>query len=97
MWKVFEHDPFCCTNTAPFVDRVPFAAFPTKLPSASLNLSTYIARYTYGYRNIYELGPQLDPEHATIPFESTSRFPPAVMQSLPPPTGAHGSVGKQYR
>jgi len=26
--------------------------FPTKLPSASLNLSTYIALYDYGYRNV---------------------------------------------
>lgn len=35
-------------------------AFPTKVAPASLNLSTYIALYTYGYRNIYELGPLLD-------------------------------------
>ena len=34
--------------------------FPTKAPTASLNLSTYIALYTYGYRNVYELGPLLD-------------------------------------
>ena len=36
------------------------SAFPTKLPAASLNLSTYIALYSYGYRNIYELAPLLD-------------------------------------
>ena len=35
-------------------------AFPTKMAPASLNLSTYIALYTYGYRNVYELGPLLD-------------------------------------
>jgi phage shock protein E len=35
-------------------------AFPTKLPSASLNLSTYAALYNYGYRNVYELGPFVD-------------------------------------
>ena len=34
--------------------------FPTKMATASLNLSTYIALYTYGYRNVYELGPLLD-------------------------------------
>jgi hypothetical protein len=45
--------------------------FPTKLPSASLNLSTYIVLYTYGYRNIYELGPQLDLAHTMLPFESS--------------------------
>ena len=38
------------------------AAFPTKMTTASLNLSTYIALYTYGYRNVYELGPLLDAE-----------------------------------
>ena len=35
-------------------------AFPSKAPAASLNLSTYVSLYTYGYRNIYELGPLLD-------------------------------------
>ncbi len=35
-------------------------AFPTKMAKASLNLSTYIALYTYGYRNVYELAPLLD-------------------------------------
>ena len=45
-------------------------AFATKLPMASLNLSTYIALYTYGYRNIYELGPRLDPQKSKLTFES---------------------------
>ena len=36
------------------------SAFPTKVAPASLNLSTYISLYTYGYRNVYELGPLLD-------------------------------------
>jgi hypothetical protein len=44
-------------------------AFPTKMPAASLNLSTYIALYTYGYRNVYELGPQLDPAASKLAFE----------------------------
>jgi hypothetical protein len=34
--------------------------FPTKLAKASLNLSTYIALYSYGYRNVYELAPLID-------------------------------------
>ena len=41
-------------------------AFPSKLPRASLNLSTYIALYSYGYRNIYELGPQIDRLEAAV-------------------------------
>ena len=44
------------------------AAFPTKIPTASLNLSTYIALYSYGYRNIYELGPLLDVKTAKLEF-----------------------------
>ena len=47
-------------------------AFPTKMATASLNLSTYIALYTYGYRNIYELGPRLDPKLSKLPFESNA-------------------------
>jgi 3-mercaptopyruvate sulfurtransferase SseA len=44
-------------------------AFPTKMVTASLNLSTYIALYTYGYRNVYELGPLLDVNKSKIEFE----------------------------
>src|SRR5215831_822466 len=43
-------------------------AFPTKMPTASLNLSTYIALYTYGYRNVYELGPLLDIDKSKLEF-----------------------------
>jgi phage shock protein E len=45
--------------------------FPTKLPSASLNLSTYIALYNYGYRNVYELAPVVDLEASKLSFESS--------------------------
>jgi len=45
--------------------------FPAKLPSASLNLSTYIALYNYGYRNIYELGPLLDIGTSMLEFETS--------------------------
>jgi hypothetical protein len=44
--------------------------FPTKLPPASLNLSTYITLYIYGYRNIYELGPLVDLKASKLEFES---------------------------
>lgn len=46
--------------------------FPAKLPSASLNLSTYIALYNYGYRNVYELGPLIDIKSSRLPFEGTA-------------------------
>jgi len=44
-------------------------AFPTKIPTASLNLSTYIALYSYGYQNIYELGPLLNVKTSKLEFE----------------------------
>ena len=42
---------------------------PTKLPPTALNLATYTALYTYGYRNVYELGPNLSVKETRIPFE----------------------------
>lgn len=48
--------------------------FPTKIAPASLNLSTYVTLYEYGYRNVYELGPLLDARTTRIPFEG-SDFP----------------------
>jgi hypothetical protein len=44
--------------------------FPTKIPRASLNLSTYIALYSYGYTNVYELGPLIDIKASKLPFVS---------------------------
>jgi rhodanese-related sulfurtransferase len=42
-----------------------------KLAPASLNISTYIALRTYGYTNVYELGPLLDVATTKLPFEGT--------------------------
>ena len=47
-------------------------AFPTKIAIASLNLSTYISLYSYGYRNVYELGPLLDIKASKLDFVSHS-------------------------
>ena len=48
-------------------------AFPTKLPSASMNLSTYSALYDYGYRNVYELGPNVDVNTTKLPLVATAK------------------------
>jgi phage shock protein E len=42
--------------------------FPSKAPTASLNISTYIALFNYGYRNVYELGPQVDLKDSKLPW-----------------------------
>lgn len=42
--------------------------FPAKIARASLNLSTYIALYSYGYRNIYELGPLIELRQSRLEF-----------------------------
>jgi hypothetical protein len=47
--------------------------FPSKLPTASLNLSTFIALYNYGYRNVWELGPVIDVKKTKLPLEPTAR------------------------
>jgi hypothetical protein len=52
--------------------------FPSKLPSASLNLSTYIALYNYGYRNVYELADTLDLSASSLEFE-----PPVTRRRRP--------------
>jgi len=46
--------------------------FPTKAPAASLNISTYISLYSYGYRNVYELGPLLDIKTSKLEFVAAS-------------------------
>lgn len=46
-------------------------SFASKAPSASLNLSTYTSLRSYGYTNVFELGPLLDVSKTAIPFEGT--------------------------
>lgn len=46
-------------------------AFADKAPAASLNLSTYPSLYTYGYRNVFELGPVIDPAKSKVKFEGS--------------------------
>lgn len=46
--------------------------FPTKRSFASLNLSTYIALYSYGYRNVYELGPLVDVKSSKLEFVAST-------------------------
>jgi hypothetical protein len=48
-------------------------AFPSKISIASLNLSTYISLYSYGYRNVYELGPLLDAKTTKLELVSENR------------------------
>jgi hypothetical protein len=44
--------------------------FPAKIARASLNLTTYIALYSYGYRNVYELAPLIDLQDSKLPLVS---------------------------
>ncbi len=48
-------------------------AFPTKAVSAPLNIPTFQTLYSYGYRNIYELGPVVDPKSSKLEFEGTMK------------------------
>ena len=49
--------------------------FPRKLASASLNLSTWVALFDYGYRNVWELAPQIDLEATALVFETSPPSP----------------------
>jgi len=49
------------------------AAFPSKNPTLSLNISTYTVLYGYGYHNVYELGPLLDPAKTKIELVSAKK------------------------
>ena len=44
-------------------------AFPSKAPAASLNISTYVNLATYGYTDVYELGPLINVTTSKLPFE----------------------------
>ena len=44
-------------------------AFTSKVAVASLNLYTFNALHSYGYKNVYELGPLLDIEKTGLQFE----------------------------
>jgi phage shock protein E len=47
-------------------------AFPAKDLSASLNVYTMNVLHSYGYTNVYELGPLIDVRETLIPFERAS-------------------------
>jgi hypothetical protein len=43
-------------------------SMPTKRVDAALNLSTFVALHAYGYDNVYELGPVIDPAATRLSF-----------------------------
>jgi hypothetical protein len=54
-----------CNNNFPSFPE----SMPTKAPAAALNVSTFVALRTYGYRNVYELRPLIDPRTTQLEFE----------------------------
>ena len=48
-------------------------AFPLKAAPASLNLPTRVALYSYGYRDVWELGPYVDVASTPIPLVPAPR------------------------
>lgn len=45
--------------------------FASKAPSASLNIHTFNTLFSYGYTNVYELGPLIDINKARLQFEGS--------------------------
>lgn len=52
----------------------------TKAPAASLNLSTFASLVSYGYRNVYELGPAIDVRRAKLEFAGTEVTGPSAVR-----------------
>lgn len=48
-------------------------AFPGKCATASLNIYTFNTLFSYGYKNVYELGPLIDIKQSKLSFEGTGR------------------------
>ena len=46
-------------------------ALPAKAITASLNLYTFNTFYSYGYTNVYELGPLIDVKKSALTFEGS--------------------------
>jgi rhodanese-like protein len=46
-------------------------ALPGKMATASLNLYTFNTLYSYGYKNVYELGPLIDIKKSILTFEGS--------------------------
>jgi hypothetical protein len=46
-------------------------ALPGKIATASLNLYTFNTLYSYGYKNVYELGPLIDINKSALTFEGS--------------------------
>jgi hypothetical protein len=50
-------------------------SMPVKAVSAALNVSTFVSLHAYGYRNVYELGPAIDPAATRLAFEGDEVAP----------------------
>jgi hypothetical protein len=50
--------------------------FASKAPTASLNIHTFNTLYSYGYTNVFELGPLIDISRAKLIFEGTQMKAP---------------------
>jgi Rhodanese-like domain len=46
-------------------------ALPGKMATASLNLYTFNTLYSYGYKDVYELGPLIDIKKSALTFEGS--------------------------
>ena len=50
-------------------------SMPLKAAASALNVSTFVSLYSYGYRNVYELGPAVDVRASKLAFEGSETRP----------------------
>jgi rhodanese-related sulfurtransferase len=55
------------------VNAVAREAMRPKAPAAALNISTFIALYGYGYKNVYELAPLIEPAKSKLEFVANKK------------------------
>ena len=46
-------------------------SLPMKNVASALNVSTFVSLYSYGYRNVYELGPAIEVSRSRLAFAGT--------------------------
>ena len=66
------HAPGPGAPVDPVTAKANLAMRPKSAPM-SLNISTYTALHSYGYKNVYELAPLLDPAKTKLKFVSTRK------------------------
>ncbi len=68
--------------------------FPSKMRRVALNIPTFVTLHAYGYTNVHELAPLLDPKTTKIPFAGTAAAEQRGMKGAEVPNWIEGEMVK---